>query len=93
MQNLPIHVYGWVLFQLCRQIPVKSVGNSQHSQHKPTSRVDRRGKQKTRTTYLTIIKQVEKQTKTKIFDDDREVLPDVLKKAKDKALVDTFDTE
>ena len=43
--------------------------------------------------YLTIIKQVEKQTKTKILDDDREVLPDVLKKAKDKALVDTFDTE
>ena len=43
--------------------------------------------------YLTIIKQVEKQTKTKIFDDDGEVLPDVLKKAKDKALVDTFDTE
>ena len=43
--------------------------------------------------YLTIIKQVEKQTKTKILDDDREVLPDVLNKAKDKALVDTFDTE
>ena len=43
--------------------------------------------------YLTIIKQVEKQTKTKVFDDDRRVLPDVLKKAKDKALVDTFDTE
>ena len=43
--------------------------------------------------YLTIIKQVEKQTKTKIFDDDGEVLPDVLKKAKDKALLDTFDTE
>ena len=29
--------------------------------------------------YYTIIKQVEKQTKTKILDDDREVLPDVLK--------------
>ena len=29
--------------------------------------------------YLTIIKQVEKPTKTKILDDDREVLPDVLK--------------
>ena len=43
--------------------------------------------------YLTIIKQVEKQTKTKILDDDREVLPDVLKKAKDKALVDSCDTE
>ena len=43
--------------------------------------------------YLTIIKQVEKQTKTIILDDDREVLPDVLKRAKDVALVDTFDTE
>ena len=43
--------------------------------------------------YLTIIKQVERQTKTKVFDDDRRVLPDVLKKARDKALVDTFDTE
>jgi len=43
--------------------------------------------------YLTIIKQVEKETKTKILDDDREVLPDVLKKAKDKALVDSCDTE
>jgi len=43
--------------------------------------------------YLAIIKQVEKQTKTIILDDDREVLPDVLKKAKDVALVDTFDTE
>ena len=37
----------------------------------------------------TIIKQVEKQTKTKILDDDKQVLPDVLKKAKDKALVDS----
>ena len=43
--------------------------------------------------YLTIIKQVEKQTKTKILDDDRQVLPDVLKRAKDVALVDTFDTD
>ena len=43
--------------------------------------------------YLTIIKQVEKQTKTIILDDDREVLPEVLKRAKDVALVDTFDTE
>ena len=43
--------------------------------------------------YYTIIKQVEKQTKTKILDDDREVLPDVLKKAKDKALVDSWDGE
>jgi len=43
--------------------------------------------------YLTIIKQVEKQTKTKILDDDKQVLPDVLKKAKDKALVDSWDTE
>ena len=43
--------------------------------------------------YLTIIKQVEKQTKTIILDDDREVLPDVLKRAKDVALVDTFDTK
>ena len=43
--------------------------------------------------YLTIIKQVEKQTKTKILDDDKQVLPDVLKKAKDVALVDTPDTE
>ena len=43
--------------------------------------------------YLTIIKQVEKQTKTKILDDDKQVLPDVLKKAKDVALVDTFDTD
>ena len=43
--------------------------------------------------YLTIIKQVEKQTKTKILDDDKQVLPDVLRRAKDVALVDTFDTE
>ena len=43
--------------------------------------------------YLTIIKQDEKQTKTKILDDDRQVLPDVLKRAKDVALVDTFDTD
>ena len=43
--------------------------------------------------YLTIIKQVEKQTKTKILDDDKQVLPDVLKKAKDKSLVDSWDTE
>ena len=43
--------------------------------------------------YLTIIKQVEKQTKTKIIDDDKQLLPDVLKKAKDKALVDSWDTE
>ena len=43
--------------------------------------------------YLTIIKQVEKQTKTKILDDDKQVLPDVLKKAKDKALVDSWDAE
>ena len=43
--------------------------------------------------YYTIIKQVEKQTKTKILDDYREVLPDVLKKVKDVALVDTPDTE
>ena len=42
--------------------------------------------------YLTIIKQVEKQTKTKILDDDKQVLPDVLRRAKDVALVDTFDT-
>ena len=41
----------------------------------------------------TMIKQVEKQTKTKILDDYREVLPDVLKKVKDVALVDTPDTE
>ena len=43
--------------------------------------------------YLTIIKQVEKQTRTRILDDDRQVLPDVLKRAKDVALVDTFDTD
>ena len=43
--------------------------------------------------YLTIIKQVEKQTKTKILDDDKQVLPDVLRRAKDVALVDTFDTD
>ena len=42
--------------------------------------------------YLTIIKQVEKQTRTRILDDDRQVLPDVLKMAKDVALVDIFDT-
>ena len=41
--------------------------------------------------YLTIIKQVEKQTKTKILDDDKQVLPDVLKKAKDVALVEWTD--
>jgi len=43
--------------------------------------------------YLVIIKHVEKQTKTKILDDDKQVLPDVLKRAKDVALVDTFDTD
>ena len=43
--------------------------------------------------YLTIIKQVEKQKGTRILDDDRQVLPDVLKRAKDVALVDTFDTD
>ena len=43
--------------------------------------------------YLTIIKQVEKQTKTKILDDGKQVLPDVLKRAKDRALVDSWDTE
>tara|TARA_Y100000739_G_C20250579_1_gene303132 strand:+ start:422 stop:541 length:120 start_codon:yes stop_codon:yes gene_type:complete len=36
---------------------------------------------------------LKKQTKTKILDDDKQVLPDVLKGAKDVALVDTFDTE
>ena len=41
----------------------------------------------------TIIKQVERQTKTKILDDDKQVLPDVLRRARDVALVDTFDTE
>ena len=43
--------------------------------------------------YLAIIKQVEKQTRTKILDDGLQVLPDVLRRAKDVALVDTFDTE
>jgi hypothetical protein len=43
--------------------------------------------------YLTIIKHVEKQTRTKILDDDKQVLPDVLRRAKDVALVDTFDTD
>ena len=43
--------------------------------------------------YLTIIKQVEKQTKTIILDDDREGLADVLKKAKDKASADSWDAE
>ncbi len=43
--------------------------------------------------YLTIIKQVERQTGTKVLDDDGGVLPDVLKRAKDVALVDTCDTE
>ena len=43
--------------------------------------------------YLTIIKQVERQTRTKILDDDKQVLPDVLRRAKDVALVDTFDTK
>ncbi|CAL6306266.1 unnamed protein product [Bathycoccus prasinos] len=42
--------------------------------------------------YLTIIKQVERQTRTKVLDDYGGVLPDILKKAKDKALVDTPDT-
>ena len=42
--------------------------------------------------YLTIFKQVKKQTRTRILDDDRQVLPDVLKMAKDVALVDIFDT-
>jgi hypothetical protein len=42
--------------------------------------------------YLVIIKQVERQTRTKILDDDKQVLPDVLKRAKDVALVDTSDT-
>ena len=40
--------------------------------------------------YLTIIKQVEKQTKTIILDDDREGLADVLK---DKASADSWDAE
>ena len=43
--------------------------------------------------YLTIIKQVERQTRTKILDDDKQVLPDVLRRAKDVALVDTPYTE
>ena len=43
--------------------------------------------------YLTIIEQVEKQTRTRTLDDDRQVLPDVLMRAKDIALVDTFDTD
>jgi hypothetical protein len=43
--------------------------------------------------YLTIIEQVEKQTRIRTLDDDRQVLPDVLKRAKDVALVDTFDTD
>ena len=43
--------------------------------------------------YLTIIKQVERQTGKKVLDDDGGVLPDVLKRAKDVALVDTPDTE
>ena len=43
--------------------------------------------------YLAIIKQVEKQTRTKILDDDKQVLPDVLRRAKDVALVDTPYTE
>jgi len=43
--------------------------------------------------YLTIIKQVEKQTRTRILDDDRQVLPDVLRMAQDVALVDRFDTD
>ena len=41
----------------------------------------------------TFVKQVERQTKTKVLDDDGGVLPDVLKRAKDVALVDTFDTD
>ena len=41
----------------------------------------------------TFVKQVERQTKTKVLDDDGGVLPDVLKRAKDVALVDTPDTE
>ena len=42
--------------------------------------------------YITIIKQVERQTRTKILDDNKQVLPDVLRRAKDVALVDIFDT-
>jgi DNA repair exonuclease SbcCD ATPase subunit len=42
--------------------------------------------------YITIIKQVERQTRTKILDDNKQVLPDVLRRAKDVALVDTPDT-
>ena len=41
----------------------------------------------------TIIKQVERQTKTKVLDDYGGVLPDVLRRAKDVALVDTFDSQ
>ncbi|CAL6313871.1 unnamed protein product [Bathycoccus prasinos] len=41
----------------------------------------------------TIIKQVERQTRTKVLDDNGGVLPDVLRRARDVALVDTFDTE
>ena len=40
-----------------------------------------------------IIKQVERQTGTKVLDDDGGVLPEILKEAKDSAPVDTFDTE
>ena len=43
--------------------------------------------------YITIIKQVERQTRTKILDDNKQVLPDVLRRAKDVALVDSFDTK
>ena len=42
--------------------------------------------------YITIIKQVERQTRTKILDDNKQVLPDVLRRAKDVALVDISDT-
>ncbi len=41
----------------------------------------------------TIIKQVERQTKIRVLDDVGGVLPDVLKKVKDVALVDTCDNE
>ena len=43
--------------------------------------------------FTAIIKQVERQTRTKVLDDNGGVLPDVLRRARDVALVDTFDTE
>ena len=43
--------------------------------------------------YVALIKHIERKTKTVLLDDDGKVLEETMKKVKDQALVDTFDTE